>query len=183
MSFEDAFAHVIGVEGDYSNDPNDSGGATRFGITEKLARAYSYVGDMRDLPFDFARSVYLQEFWQRPGIDLVDAVEDRISLEMFDTAVNTGAQQAVQWLQRTLNVFNKGGALYPDISVDSTVGRATVDALTRFLSFRKAQGLDVLLTALNCWQGAFYLGLAENRVKDEDYVYGWILNRVTIQSA
>ena len=36
--------------GAYTNDPGDSGGPTRWGITEKVAKANGYTGDMRDLP-------------------------------------------------------------------------------------------------------------------------------------
>lgn len=32
-NFDDAFTYTIGNEGGYSNDPNDSGGPTNFGIT------------------------------------------------------------------------------------------------------------------------------------------------------
>ena len=41
---------IIKVEGGVVNDPNDSGGATNFGITEQVAREYGYTNDMRDLP-------------------------------------------------------------------------------------------------------------------------------------
>jgi len=39
----------------------------------------------------------------------------------------------------------------------------------------------VLLTALNCSQGARYLELAEGREKNEDFLFGWVLNRVADQ--
>jgi Glycosyl hydrolase 108 len=38
---------VIGREGGYSNHPADRGGATRWGVTEAVARAHGYRGDMR----------------------------------------------------------------------------------------------------------------------------------------
>ena len=46
--FDDVFERVIGHEGGYSNDPNDSGGETIFGISK---RAYPKV-NIRDLTLD-----------------------------------------------------------------------------------------------------------------------------------
>jgi lysozyme family protein len=40
---------VIGREGGYSNHPADRGGATRWGITEAVARAHGYRGVSADL--------------------------------------------------------------------------------------------------------------------------------------
>ena len=41
---------VIGREGGYSNHPADKGGATRWGVTEAVARAHGFRGDMRAFP-------------------------------------------------------------------------------------------------------------------------------------
>lgn len=106
MTFDYSFTAVVGEEGDYSDDPNDSGGKTRFGITEKVARAWGYTGDMRELPFETAREIYHSEYWQKLSLDDVDQVSDRISFELFDTGVNTGIYWAAWWLQRVLNVFS-----------------------------------------------------------------------------
>ncbi|WP_375250787.1 glycosyl hydrolase 108 family protein, partial [Sphingomonas sp.] len=38
---------VIDREGDYADRADDRGGATRFGITEAVARANGYAGAMR----------------------------------------------------------------------------------------------------------------------------------------
>ena len=34
--FEKAFSHTLGLEGKYSNNPNDTGGETMWGITKAL---------------------------------------------------------------------------------------------------------------------------------------------------
>ena len=49
-------AQVIAREGDYSDHPADRGGATRFGITEAVARADGYAGPMRRLPLGRAEA-------------------------------------------------------------------------------------------------------------------------------
>ena len=37
----------------------------------------------------------------------------------------------------------------------------------------------MLLTALNCLQGARYIELAETRAADERFVFGWLANRTS----
>ena len=39
---DDTINHIIEIEGGYVNDPNDSGGETNYGVTEKVARDNGY---------------------------------------------------------------------------------------------------------------------------------------------
>ena len=50
MNVDSLIDEVIGREGGYSNRPADRGGATRWGVTEKVARSHGYRGDMRTFP-------------------------------------------------------------------------------------------------------------------------------------
>ena len=49
---------VIEREGGYVNHPADRGGATRWGITEAVARRQGYMDDMRSLPQSDAAAIY-----------------------------------------------------------------------------------------------------------------------------
>ena len=180
MSFDHAFATVVGEEGDFSNDPNDSGGETRFGVTEALARKYGYVGDMRELPFETAKDIYLLEFWTPLGLYAIDKRSPGVALELFDTGVNMGTEIAARFLQRCLNAFNNLARFYDDVPVDGEIGPKTIEAFERFIDRRGGEGEEVLLKGLNCLQGARYIELAESRSKDETFVYGWIKNRVEL---
>ena len=53
-SFLKAFALVVGIEGGYSNNANDLGGKTMFGITEAVARENGYMSDMAKMPLNIA---------------------------------------------------------------------------------------------------------------------------------
>lgn len=169
---------VIEREGGFVDHPDDSGGATCWGITEVLARQHGYQGHMRDLSQDQARDIYLREFWLPLKLDDIHELAPTIAGELFDTAVNTGKPVAAGWLQRCLNAFNMKGTTYPDLKVDGQLGPATLNALRTYLTFRKKDGERVLFRALNSLQGAFYISLAEKREKDESFVFGWLLNRV-----
>lgn len=173
-------AEIIGREGGYSNDPADSGGETMYGITVAVARANGYTGAMRDMPRPVAERIIATEYCDAISLDALETISPPIAAEMADTAVNMGVGTAGRFLQRTLNVFNAGGTLYPDLKVDGRCGTVTVAALRAFLAHRRATGERVMLRALNALQGARYVELAEGREKDEAFVFGWIANRVVI---
>lgn len=176
--FLTAFDTVVGIEGGYVDDPSDSGGATKYGITEKVARAHGFVGDMRNLTLGVAQAIYREQYWKLMRLDEIVLESQAIAFELFDTGVNCGTGVAGEFLQRALNAFNRNGTDYPDVTVDNTIGPMTVSALRRFLSVRGSVGETVLLRALNALQGCRYIDLAEMRSKDERFVFGWFKERV-----
>lgn len=171
--FERAVAHTLGIEGGYSDHPSDPGGATSWGITEAVARADGYVGDMRALPKARALDIYRRLYWDRIGLGWVAAVDVAVALEVFDTGVNTGVTVAGRMLQRVLNALNRRGRDWPDLAVDGVAGPATGKALTAFLKLRGAEGRVRLLAYLNALQGARYIDLSEANPALEDFVFGW----------
>lgn len=177
-AFAKALKHTLGIEGGYSNDKRDSGGKTRYGITEAKARAWGYTGEMADLPLVLAVQIYETDFWDAIHLDRVAAVSERVALEMFDTGVNCGIGVPVPHLQRALNVFNREEADYPDIKVDGVIGGMTIASLKAFVDKRGDLGERVLVEALSSQQGVYYMDLAERRPKDEAFTFGWFANRV-----
>lgn len=177
--FDQFFEDLLKVEGGFVNDPNDSGGATKYGVTEAVARANGYSGPMKDLPLSLAKSIYKAQYWDALRLDDVQNLCPGLCLKLADIGVNMGTKQAAFFLQRLLNVLNNRGQLYPDIAADGRVGPGTISALKKFLSIRNQDGETVIVRALNCMQGMFYLSLAERREKDEAFIYGWFLSRVS----
>lgn len=178
MDVEELIDDVIGREGGYSNHPADRGGPTRWGITEAVARAHGYRGDMRAFPRTEAVSVYRRLYWQRPAFDRIGEIAPKLAVELFDTGVNMGPEVAAGFLQRALNALNRGASDYPDLPVDRRIGDRTVDALRAFLARRAAGGEQVLLKAVEALQGERYLRLAEQRPANEAFLYGWLANRL-----
>jgi lysozyme family protein len=105
MNFDTAFALLLGHEGDFSDHAADPGGKTRFGITEAVARQAGYTGDMRELPVDLAKRIYLERYW-RPV--RADDLPPGVRYIVFDGAVNSGPAQSALWLQRALGVTADG---------------------------------------------------------------------------
>ncbi len=169
---------ILSIEGGYSNSPADRGGETNWGITKATARANGYQGEMKALTREEAYAILENVYWVKPGFEGISQLSWPISFELCDAAVNVGPKYPCIWLQRWLNVFNKEQHLYPDLSTDGLIGSRTLAALERFLTTRGGEGEEVLLRALNCSQGAYYLTITEERQQNEQFIYGWLKNRV-----
>jgi lysozyme family protein len=180
-AFELAFIKTLVSEGGYGNDPDDSGGPTTWGITEREARANGYTGPMKALTVENAKQIYCKQYWDLLNLDRIAEISQKVAEEVFDTAVNCGQGISGKFLQRALNVLNREERDYQDVREDGLVGPLTVQALRAFMQKREADGGEVvLLRALNCLQGARYVEIASTRKKDETFTFGWFKNRIGI---
>ncbi len=169
---------VMILEGDFSDHPADRGGPTRWGVTEAVARAHGYTGDMRNFPRAAAAAIYKRKYWVRPGFDRVARRAPDIAAELFDTGINMGPGTATGFLQRALNALNRNRRDYQDIAVDHKIGSKTLAAVDAFLGKRGPRGEAVLLKAIEALQGARYVELSEKRPANEAFLYGWLANRI-----
>jgi lysozyme family protein len=172
---------VLKAEGGYSNDKNDAGGETNFGITESVARNNGYHGTMKDMPESFARQVYKNRYWFEPKFDKVATLSEAIAAELTDTGINCGVSFAQGILQSSLNLLNRQEADYKDITEDKSIGPGTLAALASYLVKRGSDGEKVLLRMLNVMQGGRYIELAKTKATQESFIFGWFLNRVRIK--
>lgn len=186
VATNDRFAHlmdgVLGREGGYSNDPNDAGGETMYGVTIAQARAAGYLGPMRAMSREQAIEIYRLYYWRQPGFDRIDEIDAGLGERLFDAGINCGTGRAGQWLQRALNVLNGQGGLYADIAVDGQCGAMTRAALQSFIQRRGNEGRAVLREAVKSFQAGHYLSLAEDKPSQEAFVYGWMRNRILVMA-
>jgi lysozyme family protein len=101
LSWDDVFNRLIGHEGGYTNDPNDPGGETKWGISK---RVYPHL-DIKNLTREDAKFIYYTDFWLR--IDAKD-LPDSVIFQLFDFAVNSGIGTAIRYFQRALDVADDG---------------------------------------------------------------------------
>lgn len=178
MTIESIINGVIEIEGGYVDHPSDPGGATKHGITEKVARANGYLGHMRDLPRSTAYAIYHTRYVVGPNFDDVAAIDPKVAEELIDTGVNAGTDRAAKWYQEALNGLNERGKAYPDIKVDGDIGPGTIAAHKAFRARRGKAATAIMLRALDAYQGYHYLTLARDNSKFEDFLNGWLLNRI-----
>jgi len=175
MNIEQFLNELIQREGGYVNDPIDRGGATKYGITEAVARANGHKGHMKDLPVDVAKDIYKKQYWTLPRFDQVNIINSKVAEELLDTGVNCGVAFAKPLLQRALNLLNNQGKEgWQDLAIDGVYGPATLSALKAFLGKRGKEGETALLRVLNVLQGNLTLKLLNGiQVKKSTFMDGF----------
>lgn len=162
--FNKFLAYIFEVEGGFTDDENDRGGATNFGITEEEAREFGYTGDMQNLTKDFAKNIYLKKYYL--GNKLNKITDDRVALSIFDWAVNSGGKG----IKKAQIVANKFGA---NLIIDGIIGNKTLEAIN-------AIDPEAFLKEYHEMQRTFYKNLAAKDPSQEGFLKGW-LNRVEIK--
>jgi lysozyme family protein len=99
--FNQAVVLILKAEGGYSNDPNDPGGETQWGISK---RTYPNL-DIKNLTIDGAREIYKRDYWDKVK---GDEITWPLNLYLFDAAVNQGVQPAITMLQKALSIQQDG---------------------------------------------------------------------------
>ena len=163
--FKKFLDYIFEVEGGYTNDENDRGGATNFGITHYDAKKYlGYTGDMRDFKKSDAEKIYEKVYYRGNHIDKI--IDDRVALSIFDWAVNSGGKG----IKKAQIVANKFGA---NLVIDGIVGNKTLEAIN-------AIDPEAFLKEYHEMQRTFYKNLAAKDPSQEGFLKGW-LNRVEIK--
>ena len=185
-TFETAFRYTIlnEISGDKISDDNafDSGGFTYYGIARNIwpswrgwplvdadikhfgrPKSFSENPELAELAKDF----YYVNFWRGNGLDRIAVYSPSIAIEVFDTAVN-GVGAVL--LQKTLNLMNRRGTLWPDIKVDGVVGLVTVGT---FITAFKKRGERRIYRILNAYQGKRYIDLMEGNPDKYEEFLGW----------
>lgn len=91
QGFDHAAKVVLKEEGGWVDDPDDSGGETKFGISQK---AYPNV-DIKALTEEDALALYKRDYWDAIGADNLPSSIRQLA---FDAAVNQG----VGWTKKAL---------------------------------------------------------------------------------
>ena len=154
--------YIFKVEGGYTNDKNDKGGATNFGITHEDAKTYlGYTGDMRKFKKSDAEKIYEKIYYYGKHIDKI--ADDKVALSIFEWSVNSGKTGR----KKAQIVANKFGA---SLIVDGIIGNKTAEAINKI-------NPEKFLKEYHEMQRNFYRYLAEKDKSQHDFLKGW-LNRV-----
>jgi len=98
---EEWLERLIGHEGGYVNDSADPGGETKWGICK---RSYPQL-NIKMLSVSQAAEIYIRDFI---GPLQAESYHDGVGFQLFDFAVNSGAQTAIRYLQREIGVADDG---------------------------------------------------------------------------
>ena len=160
-ALESALKFVLRWEGGFVDHPNDPGGRTNKGVTQKVyddwrARQGLVRQDVKLIDDTEVHMIYATDYWLPPRCD---RLETPLDVVQFDTAVNMGVGRAVRFLQGALGC-----------AVDGDFGPGTERAVA---------GCDTgTVVAAYCKRReAFYARLAQNNNKLAVFLKGW-MNRL-----
>lgn len=156
-SFDEMLKFVLKWEGGFSDDSDDPGGRTNYGITQRCFDEYcrnkNLPGhDVKDLTQTEVRAVYFDIFVKAECSIMAWPVD----LVHFDFSINAGTRQATLSMQRVI------GAV-----VDGIIGNETRSKLS---------ALDPVKTAesLLCERERFYRELSQQKPVLLKYLQGWL---------
>lgn len=154
--FLEAFQFTLGNEGNYSNDPNDSGGETKYGISK---RQYPHI-NIKDLTIEEAKRIYFHDYWD-VGFDMING---KIAKRLFDLGVNLGLKTSIKLIQKTLNKYYNS-----ELKEDGSLGGKTIEAI-------KSKNNESLYSLFIFETSLYYQEISE-RKNNKVYFAGW-LNRL-----
>lgn len=122
-TFETCHPWVLTHEGGFVKHPNDPGGATNQGITQRTYDAWRLVmglptRDVRQLEAHERDTIYRDQYWDKVWGDLLPAGLD---YALYDFSVNSGPARAVSFVQELVGM--KGA------EVDGIMGVKTLAAI------------------------------------------------------
>ena len=167
---------IVAREGGYVNDPDDPGGATKYGVTIHTLRRLGLdldnngkvdAEDVRRIPRDMATDIFLKHYFFGPRIGDLPPL---LHATVFDMYVNAGSN-AVKVLQRLLNDMGE------DVAVDGAIGPQTAAACHR----AAVRAPDHIVDAYGIARRNYYFSIADRRPASRKYARtrsgakgGWI---------
>ena len=164
LTFEEIIEVVLEHEGGYVDDPADRGGATNWGVTQKVYE--NHVGyecnkeEIKEMSEEMAKEIYFEKFWKPSR---AEQLPEEIRETYFDMVVNHGQGNAVKILQMAC----KGQG--DDVDVDGAIGPATLRAAA-----------DIEEWELLAERTGFYWNLVfdgsryQKRNRQQKFIRGWL---------
>jgi lysozyme family protein len=128
VTVETLIDEIIQREGGFSNHPNDSQGATKFGITKATLSRWRdravTTADVKGMDESEARDILRAQY-----IVNFESLPEPLRSHVVDLGVNAGPTQAIRTLQRALGTVTVDGLLGPETRKAITL--ADMKTLTR----------------------------------------------------
>ncbi len=180
--FDKAYKLTMKNEGGYSNLLLDRGGETYKGISRYFHPLWEGWEIIDDEDFNnpqlepMVRRFYKWNYWNKVNLTKISIIVSKVSLELFDIAVNMGTMKASSLLQRTLNILNRDEKIYDNLIVDSLVGSITLWTIDKYI---EQNSEELLLKLIQLMKAKHYIDIVESNQTQEVFIRGW-LNRVNI---
>lgn len=158
MEFEQLVERVLDREGGYVNHPDDRGGPTNYGITQRiygdwLASKGQLFRNVRDMTKAEARQIYFELYWKNSK---ANALPSNVQEVHFDAAINHGVRRAALLLQAAAAATQ-----------DGAIGPKTLAAVA-------AMDKDLLLMRYLVLRYRFYGDIIKRDRKQLSFITGWL---------
>jgi lysozyme family protein len=166
MNFGDSLGLTLKFEGGYVDDPDDLGGATNQGVTQKTYDEWRSQKNQPTRPVkeltEAERDAIYYGFWRDNSCD---QLQSPLNCVHFDAAVNHGGGRAAKMLQETVGA-----------EVDGKVGPITIGL---------ARGVDPAQAANDyLWlRVRWYRRIAQKRPANRKFLLGWLGRILHLRSA
>jgi lysozyme family protein len=170
--FDSAVVVVLKHEGGYTNDKDDPGGATDYGISLRFLKDHGIdlngdgevnEMDIKALDIDKAIAIYKQYWWDKYHYEAINSLY--YATKVFDMAVNMGGSQAHKLVQRACNQCGH------NLVVDGILGGKSLGAINEIYLHNRGEDLEYETRDEQKW---FYEHLAEEKPKFKKYLKGWL---------
>lgn len=178
----DVFARILRIEGGFVDDPDDRGGATKYGISLRFLAIEGKIDLDGDLFADFdlnrdgtvnsldvrlltpanAEALYLRHFFIDTGFWRLPRPFDGA---MFDLGVNVGTVRAGMLLQHALNAVSPP----PPLKIDGAVGPKS-----RLYLSAGMKGGKAVLAYLRNEAADYYREIVARNASQKKYLNGWL---------
>lgn len=177
--FETCADYVLGLEGFWSNDPDDRGGATKFGISLRYLKnlpdrdkdgftdgdlnrdGVVDINDVRYCTLDHAYAIYRDGFWRPMKCDQLPTGAD---LVIFCAAVNHGVDGATRLVQEALG-----------LNVDGDFGPVTTRAV-------RTTPLATFFPDFLSHRARFYADIVRADSSQAKWLRGWFRRLFLVQA-
>lgn len=173
--FDYAVKYIMQHEGGYSNNPNDPGGATNFGISLRFLNEFGIdinhdglinIKDIQDIHFTDAVDIYKTYYWDKYNLNGFNSLP--IAAKLFDMGVNMGMPKAIKILQFACQFCG-----YKNLQVDGVLGILTFSTVNELTYLNKE---SELMNEIIKEQKEFYINLTIAHPELKVFLKGW-LNR------
>lgn len=174
LYFQAAYRRTLNFEGGLSNDPDDHGGLTKYGITQATWSAYCKatgraVSSVSRITHEDAEAVYERNYWHAAGLDRIEGrVPQTVLNEIYDAGVNCGIGASAKFAQAAYNLIATDGM--QRLAVDGKIGPLSARAIAEICERYK----DAYLAALRGQRYAHYVAIVERTNSQRKFIRGWL---------
>ena len=162
ICFDCALKFALKHEGGYAGNPEDPGGATKYGISTAFLKENGIQLKVEDITPEIAGQLYYKYFWENNRLGNISFCA--IAAKVFDTFINVGPKEGSLIIQKAINDIKPHAVI-----VDGATGELTI----KYLNILSIDDLDRMHSRLCKQLEFFYRDLIAKKPELKTFENGW----------